>query len=307
MHERVRGYTDAVLEGVGTDIGEVAGQLEMFVSVLRSSEDLRGILANPSVPSATRRAIVEQLLTGKANPVVVALLRSAVQDGAGADYEADTEGIVAAAAARRDGMVPLEEWQLGRTAASERLDGYATAVLAPLDERGLGGVEDDLFRFMQIVEASEGLRVALSTNEVNAQARQAVVRELLSGRTTSEVARLAAYAARWGRPRDYLLHLRHLIDRVAGEANRRVADVRAAVELSDDARERLAAALSSFTGYQVAVRVTPQPDLLGGFVASVGDTVVDASLRRRLEEARELLFAPSPPSGAQARRPDDEH
>jgi F-type H+-transporting ATPase subunit delta len=306
MHERVRGYTDAVLEGVGTDIGEVAGQLQAFSALLASSEDLRGVLVSPNVPAPARRAIVEELLSGKASPVVVALLRFAVQDGAGADYQADVAGIAASAAAKRDGKVVLEDWQLGRRAASERLDGYATALLGALDERQLGQVEDDLFRFVQIVEGDEaGLQAVLSTNELNGATRRTIVLELLSGRTTGEVTRMAAYAARWGRPRDYSVHLRGLIERVAGEANRRVADVRAAVELSDDERARLAAALSRFTGYQVAVRVTPQPDLLGGFVASVGDTVVDASLRRRLEEAQGLLFAPSPLPGAQARRPDE--
>ena len=37
------------------------------------------------------------------------------------------------------------------------------------------------------------------------------------------------------------------------------------------------------------MRVTTEPGLLGGFVASVGDVVFDASLRRRVEQAREAF------------------
>jgi F0F1-type ATP synthase delta subunit len=46
------------------------------------------------------------------------------------------------------------------------------------------------------------------------------------------------------------------------------------------------------TGYQVELRVTIEPDLLGGFVAYVGDTVLDASLRQRVRQAREVFLSP---------------
>jgi F-type H+-transporting ATPase subunit delta len=307
MHERARGYADAVLEDVGSDIGVVAGELEGFAALLASSGDLRGALANPAVSVLSRRTIVDELLSGRVPAAVVALARFAVQEGAAADYEADLAGIVAAAAARRDGLVALEEWQLGRTAATERLDGYATAVLAGLDHQRLGDVEDDLFRFMRTVEGDDGLRTALTTNELSAPVRQALVSDLLRDRTSPQVARLASYAARWGRPRDYPLLVQGLVERVARETDRRVADVRAAVEMSEDERSRLATALSHFTGSQVEVRVTAQPELLGGFVASVGDMVVDASLRHRLETARELLLAPSTLSAQAPQRRPDEH
>ena len=60
------------------------------------------------------------------------------------------------------------------------------------------------------------------------------------------------------------------------------------------------AALTRFSGYEVDVRVSTEPGLLGGFVASVGDMVFDASLRRRLEQARSLLFAPPASVGEEA-------
>jgi len=79
-----------------------------------------------------------------------------------------------------------------------------------------------------------------------------------------------------------------------------VADVRSAVEMTEAQRSRLAAALTRFAGYEVDVRVSTEPRLLGGFVASVGDLVFDASLRRRVEQARSLLFAPSTAIGEEA-------
>jgi F-type H+-transporting ATPase subunit delta len=303
MLELVQGYADAVFEGLGRDVGTVAGELEAFGRLMAGSQDLQGVLANPATPAAVRRNVVSELLATKVSQATIDLLSFAVQGGPAADYLQDVAGITAAAVARREGMVLRQETPLGRTAAAERLEGYATAVLVHVDERRLGDIEDDLFRFKRIVEGNDELLDALTTAELATSARQSVVVELLANRATTEASRLAAYAARTGRPRDYLLLVQGLVDRVAKEANRRVADVRSAVELSDAQRRSLAAALTRFTGYEVKVRVITQPDLLGGFVASVGDSVVDASVRHRVRQARKILLAPStlnapaPPAG----------
>jgi F-type H+-transporting ATPase subunit delta len=306
MRERVAGYTDAVLEDQGGGSGPLAGELEAFGHLLGQSDDLRFGVANSNTPVPVRRAIIQELLANRLSPAALDLLCFAVQAGPAADYVEDVAGMAAAAGASRDGMVLRDEGPLGRTAAAERLDGYATAVLAGVrGERQLGEVEDELFRFMQTVRGNDELNTVLTTAEVPVQVRQSVVRDILVGRATPASARLASYAAGIGRPRDYLVLLEGLVQRVASEAHRQVADVRAAVEMTDAQRRRLAAALSRFVGYEVDVRVSTDPGLLGGFVASVGDMLFDASLRRRLEQARGLLFASStsPTEGA-GRAPD---
>jgi F-type H+-transporting ATPase subunit delta len=42
----------------------------------------------------------------------------------------------------------------------------------------------------------------------------------------------------------------------------------------------------------VEVRVTIDPAVLGGFVATIGDTVVDGSVRHRLDILKERLVMP---------------
>jgi F-type H+-transporting ATPase subunit delta len=81
----------------------------------------------------------------------------------------------------------------------------------------------------------------------------------------------------------------HLVDRAAEESNRRLAEVRVPVELDDTQRQHLAAALGRIVGRNVEVRVTIDPTVLGGFVATIGDTVVDGSARHRLELLKERL------------------
>ena len=68
-----------------------------------------------------------------------------------------------------------------------------------------------------------------------------------------------------------------------------MAEVRSAIALTDDQKSRLADALGKATGKQVEVKVIIDPSVQGGLVAQVGDTVIDGSVRRRLEQLRNAL------------------
>ena len=59
--------------------------------------------------------------------------------------------------------------------------------------------------------------------------------------------------------------------------------------LDEGLRDRLANALSHATGKQVEVKVVVDPNVLGGVVARIGDTVIDGSVRRRLDQLKERL------------------
>ena len=54
-------------------------------------------------------------------------------------------------------------------------------------------------------------------------------------------------------------------------------------------RRRLADALEKATGKKVEVKVIVDPTVLGGLVAQVGDTVIDGSVRTRLEQLKTAL------------------
>jgi F-type H+-transporting ATPase subunit delta len=302
LRELLQGYADAVFEASPKDVGRTAQELRGVSDLLTGSTDLAWAMANPVTTVPTKRAIIQELLGRKVSAQVLELLLFSLQASPGEEFAADLEALGDAAAALRDGMVLLDDGPLGRLAATERLDGYAAAVLASVrGERRLGDVEDELFRFMRTVEGNDDLRTALTTAELPATVRTTIVRDLLGRRASEGSTRLAAYAAKIGRPRDYPALLAALVELVAKETNRRVADVRSANELTGRQRERLSAALASFTGYPVDVRITPDPQLLGGFIATIGDTVIDASLRHRVEQARAALFAPgSLPSRGQA-------
>ena len=65
--------------------------------------------------------------------------------------------------------------------------------------------------------------------------------------------------------------------------------MRTAVPLTDDQRTRLADALGKATGKSIEVKAIVDPSVLGGVVAQIGDTVIDGSVRSRLEQLREAI------------------
>lgn len=73
-------------------------------------------------------------------------------------------------------------------------------------------------------------------------------------------------------------------------SGRRPVLVRAAVPLNDETRARLRTRLTGLLGADPIFRMRVEPDLLGGMIVQIGDTVYDGSVRTRLERMREQLL-----------------
>lgn len=171
-----------------------------------------------------------------------------------------------------------------------RIDGYARALFEIARAEGtLDEVEDELFRFARSYESSDELRNALSDDQVPAAKRQAIVEDLLGGKATATTTQLVSMVVGSGRGRDLPAIIDKLVARAANSKNLSVAEVRSAVALTDDQQNRLKAALANATGKQVNLKVIVDPSVLGGIVATVGDTVIDGSVRTRVDQLKSRL------------------
>ncbi len=70
--------------------------------------------------------------------------------------------------------------------------------------------------------------------------------------------------------------------------------VTTAIELDDELRAKLEQRLGASTGKQVRLHASVDPDIIGGLVVRHGDTLVDTSLRGRLDQLRLALSRPTP-------------
>lgn len=292
MRERIRGYADALLEDAVASgrMAAVADGVAGVAALLEASDELRDVLTDPGVAPHTRRAVVQDLFGGRIDADAVRLVQHVIDSDRAPDLPDDVAWLATRSAAIRDHRREIGITTVGRHAALERSEGYATAVLEGVDGEGpLSELEDQLFRFERAIDASPELTQVLTSRDLPVEARAGVVHDLLAGRALDATRRLATYLTHVGRPRDYIELLQALVARIGEEAHRRVALVRSAVALTAEQEDRLSAALSRIVGQQVDVRVTVDPTVLGGFVATIGDTVVDASVRHRLDLLRERL------------------
>ena len=69
------------------------------------------------------------------------------------------------------------------------------------------------------------------------------------------------------------------------------AEISSAVELSAAQKKELAVTLARLTGKKIEPKYSLNPELLGGAVVRIGDTIYDGSLRSRLNEMRARLAA----------------
>jgi F-type H+-transporting ATPase subunit delta len=171
-----------------------------------------------------------------------------------------------------------------------RIDGYARALFEIARAEGtIDEVEDELFRFARSYESSDALRNALTDEMIPAGKRQAIVEDLLGGKATSTTTQLVSMVVGSGRGRDLPAIIDKLVERASNSKDLEVAEVRTAVALTDDQQDRLKAALANATGKAVNLKVIIDPSILGGIVATVGDAVIDGSVRTRVDQLKSRL------------------
>jgi F-type H+-transporting ATPase subunit delta len=175
-------------------------------------------------------------------------------------------------------------------ARDDAIRGYAQALFSVAEaEEALDEVEDELFRFARTLEQQPDLRAALTDIRLPAERKRAVLEDILGDRVNRHTVNLLTFVVEQGRARE----LEAIVDELAQLAAERrqsvVAEVRTAVPLDATRRNKLAKALEAATGKRIELKVVVDPSVVGGVVARVGDQVIDGSVRRRLELARDRL------------------
>ena len=172
---------------------------------------------------------------------------------------------------------------------TDTIDAYAAALLAVVRAEGDTAADDEILRFAQALESNDELRTTLADPHVPAATRQQIVEDILGGKASDVATAAVSMVVGAGRAAELPAIARALAGKLASSQGREVAEVRSAVALSVDQVARLTQSLTSATGKDVAVRVTVDPSVLGGVVTTIGDTVIDGSVRNRLAQVKSRL------------------
>ena len=164
-----------------------------------------------------------------------------------------------------------------------------TAIAAAAQEIGqLGQVEEELFRFARLLESDHELSRALDS-DAGAEAKRALVENLLSGKVEPDTITLVEHAAVHPRGLRVAIALDHFSDILAARQQRSVAEVTVAAPLSQEQTDRLAAALAANYGRELVLNVQVDPEVIGGVRVQVGDEVMNSTIADRLAEVHRKL------------------
>lgn len=174
--------------------------------------------------------------------------------------------------------------------ADDRIKGYGQGIFEMARAEGdLERVEDELLAVSRALETAPELRSKLTDPQLPLEKKQGVVDELLGGRASTLTVGVIQLLLSQNRASELPAIAMEVASAAAASRNRELAEVRSAVPLDDETVGRIAAALGRATGRTVEVKVVVDPDLIGGVVARVGDTVIDGSIAKRLDSLRQAV------------------
>jgi F-type H+-transporting ATPase subunit delta len=170
------------------------------------------------------------------------------------------------------------------------IETYVDSILNIAEAEGVQGqIEEEFSSVVRTIDSNNDLRSKLTDELIPSAVRQQIVEGLLEGKAHRLTAQFISLVIGTGHARDLRDIAERISSRVAKGAGREVAEVRSAVALSDDQQRRLADALSKATGSQINLKVVVDPTVVGGIVATVGDKVIDGSVRNRLDQLKSRL------------------
>ena len=174
--------------------------------------------------------------------------------------------------------------------SDEKIQGYAQAILAVASAESNGAqIEDEIYRFSQVLQSSEELKSTLNDASIPSARRQQIVEDLLDGQVTQTTVALVSMVVAAGMGSD----IKAIADKVVGlgaeSRDKAVAEVYSVVDLSSDQQQRLAAALKSATGKDVEMKIIIDESVMGGLLVQIEDEVIDGTVRTRLKQLREAF------------------
>jgi F-type H+-transporting ATPase subunit delta len=259
------------------------------------AEDRLAGLARAASPDELVTVSDELLSIGRLLGREPRLRRTLADPAAAADRRVELLRSVLAGRVRDDVLELAAALVAGRWArpsylldAVERLG--AEALLAAAERAGdLAEVEDELFRFGQVVDGSPELAAILVDQVAPVEQRASLIEQLLAGKALPVTVRLVTLALGGFGGRGFASSLGRLVELAAARRDRQVAYVTTAVPLSEEDVARLTANLTSRYGRGVSLKITVEPRIIGGLSVQVGSDLYDGTVLRRLNEVRSAL------------------
>ena len=149
-------------------------------------------------------------------------------------------------------------------------------------------VREQLGQFADELDENRDLQVFLFSPYFSSQEKKDGIRKIIDGADERFLNFLELLAERHRMP--VIFRIRRAYDALWREENKLLpVTVTSAIELDEGLVKGLGERIEEQTGKQVELTSRVDPDVLGGLVLQVGNMVLDASIRNRLEQLRKQV------------------
>jgi F-type H+-transporting ATPase subunit delta len=171
----------------------------------------------------------------------------------------------------------------------EIADVYARALFeVARDNDVLDRVHDELAEFADALDGDRNLQVFLFSPYFSSQEKKEGVRRIVTDADERLLNFLELLAERHRMP--VLFRIRRAFDSMWAEENKLLpVTVTSAVELDEGLVNSIGERIEEQTGRRVELSSHVDPDVLGGLQVRVGNMVLDATVRSRLEQLRKQV------------------
>jgi len=166
---------------------------------------------------------------------------------------------------------------------------YARSLFEVAREQGrLDVVREQLGQFADALDESRELQTFFFSPYFSTEEKKDGLHKAVTGADESVANFLELLLENHRMP--VVFRVRRDFDRLWQEANRLLSvQITSAIELDPSIAERIGEEIGRQTGRTVELTSTVDPDVIGGIVLRVGNSILDASIRNRLENLRKQV------------------
>ncbi len=152
----------------------------------------------------------------------------------------------------------------------------------------LDEVHEQLGQFTDELDTNRDMQVFFFSPYFSSQEKKEGIGKMIEGANENFVRFLELLAERHRMPA--IFRIRRAFDRLYAEERKLLpVTVTSAVELEEDTVKEIGRKIEEQTGRKVQLSAKVDPDVIGGLVMRVGNVVMDASIRARLEKLRKQV------------------
>jgi F-type H+-transporting ATPase subunit delta len=163
---------------------------------------------------------------------------------------------------------------------------YARSLFEVAQERDtLDAVREQIGQYADALQESHDLQVFFFSPYFSTEEKKEQLGNLLDGADEAVTNFLELLVEKHRMPA--IFRIRRELDSLWADANQLLpVTITSAVELDSSTVEGIGKAIGDQTGRKVELTTNVDPDVLGGIVLRVGNSILDASIRNRLEQLR---------------------